>query len=87
MKVKDLNTEIIAEEYLEAIKLLKKEAINAPVINDFLNSVNSQNEFKLENLKLLARKNFVACLTVLTYTQLEFYKEKKMYPEYIIESN
>ncbi len=70
--------EITQDDYINAVNQLKKDEHHTDVITDFLFAIEQKKDFRLENLKLLARPNFEACITILIYKQIEFYKNKSI---------
>lgn len=77
MKISKLE-EITQDDYRNAVNQLKKDEHHTDVITDFLFAIKQKKDFRLENLKLLARPNFEACITILIYKQIEFYKNKSI---------
>lgn len=77
MKISKLE-EITQDDYKNAVNQLKKDEHHTDVITDFLFAIEQKKDFRLENLKLLARPNFEACITILIYKQIEFYKNKSI---------
>ncbi|AXX93251.1 hypothetical protein CPU12_12350 [Malaciobacter molluscorum LMG 25693] len=77
MKISKLE-EITQDDYRNAVNQLKKDEHHTDVITDFLFAIEQKKDFRLENLKLLARPNFEACITILIYKQIEFYKNKSI---------
>lgn len=69
--------QITVKQYEEAREQLKRDSHHTSAINDFLDAVDTKSEFRLENLKLFAKPNFIAAMTILAYQQQCFYDNKK----------
>lgn len=58
---------VTVKQYKKARKQLKNNSHHTRAINYFLDAVDTKSEFRLENLKLFTKPNFIAAMTILAY--------------------